>query len=45
LEVVSELHIATQQSFVPLKTRVKLYEQAEELARMLSGLKASLLRE
>ena len=45
MEVVSQLQIAFRLSFVVAEVRDELYESAEELARMLSGLKASLLRE
>ena len=45
MEVVSELQIAVRQSFVKADGRDEIYERAEELARMLSGLKASLLRQ
>jgi four helix bundle protein len=45
MEVVSQLQIAFRQSFVAAEVRDELYESAEELARLLSGLKASLLRE
>ena len=45
MEVVSQLQIAFRQSFVAAEARDELYKNAEELARMLSGLKASLLRE
>jgi four helix bundle protein len=43
MEVVSQLQIAFRQSFVAAEARDELYASAEELARMLSGLKASLL--
>jgi four helix bundle protein len=45
MEVVSELYIAARQSFLTVDNRNKLCERAEELARMLSGLRTSLLRE
>ena len=45
MEVVSQLQITLGQSIVAAEVRDELYESAEELARMLSGLKASLLRE
>ncbi len=45
LEVVSQLEIASRLSFTEDEMRKDLYQRAEELARMLSGLKASLLRQ
>ena len=42
MEVVSQTHLAVRQSLVSEETSRALYKQAEELARMLSGLKASL---
>lgn len=42
MEVVSQLHLANRQSFLPDREQHDLYEKAEELARMLSGLRASL---
>jgi four helix bundle protein len=44
MEVVSQVHVAVRQCFVKENDRATLYANAEELARMLSGLKASLLR-
>jgi four helix bundle protein len=42
-EVVSQAFIAKKQSFLPEETFHFLYESAEELSRMLSGLRKSLL--
>ncbi len=44
MEVVSQAQVAVSQSFLTLQTKSELYGRAEELARMLSGLRASLLR-
>ena len=44
MEVVSQTQVAVRQSFLEPQTRNELYERAEELARMLSGLRSSLLR-
>jgi four helix bundle protein len=44
MEVVSQTPIAFRQSFLSNADRSDLYASAEEVARMLSGLKASLLR-
>ena len=44
MEVVSQAQIAFRQGFIERAERDALYVRAEELARMLSGLKASLLR-
>ena len=44
MELVSQIHIAQRQSFIPTDDAGKLYRKAEEIARMLSGLKASLVR-
>ncbi len=43
MEVVSQMQIAHRQARVTQTERDDLYTRAEELARMLSGLKASLL--
>ena len=42
MELVSQIHIAQRQSFVPKEDARQLYRQADEIARMLSGLKSSL---
>lgn len=42
MEVVSQLHIEKRQGFIPEGVHTELYEESEQLARMLSGLKASL---
>ena len=42
MEVVSQIRIALRQEFVNRETHDKLVQQAEQLARMLSGLRASL---
>ena len=44
MEVVSQTQVAFRQSFLTGADRVDLYNRAEELARMLSGLKSSLQR-
>ena len=44
MEAVSQTQIAFRQSFLNDADRGDLYMSAEEVARMLSGLKASLLR-
>ena len=44
MEVVSQTQVAFRQSFLNDDDRGVLYIAAEELARMLSGLRASLLR-
>jgi len=45
MEVVSQLQVASRQALLQQTDRDDLYGKAEELARMLSGLKASLLRQ
>ena len=45
MEVVSQTEVALHQSFLASEARQDLYERAEQLARMLSGLKRSLLRD
>jgi len=42
MEVVSQLHIAQRQEFLPNDEARNLYRAAEEIARMISGLKRSL---
>lgn len=44
MEVVSQLRIAQKQSFVEKQDNESLCNMAEELARMLSGLRTSLKR-
>jgi four helix bundle protein len=44
MEVVSQSQLAVKQSFLPQQAKIELDERAEELARMLSGLRASLVR-
>jgi four helix bundle protein len=44
MEAVSQTQVAFQQSFLTQSDRDALYAGAEEVARMLSGLRASLLR-
>ena len=41
-EVVTQAFIAKRRKFFPLDTFAKLYADAEEIARMLSGLRKSL---
>ena len=43
MEVVSQAHVAQQQQFLEVLQRDALSVAADELARMLSGLRASLL--
>ena len=42
MEVVSQLHIAQRQEFLPNDRARDLYRAGEEIARMISGLKRSL---
>lgn len=44
LEVVSEAFVARRQGFLPEEHFKQLYAAAEELARMMSGLRTSLLK-
>ena len=44
MEVVSQLFIARRRDFILKETFDAVYEQADEVARMLSGLKAHLER-
>ena len=44
MELVSQLHIAQRQSFIERESARDLYRKCDEIARMLSGLKASLGR-
>ena len=43
MEVVSQAHIAKKSELLAESTFVLLYQRSERLARMLSGLRASLL--
>ena len=43
LEVVSQAEIALRQEFLSMEDRDQLKQQAEELSRMLSGLRSKLL--
>ena len=43
LETVSQLYIAQNQKFIAIEESTDLRDRAEELARMMSGLKNSLL--
>ena len=43
MEIVSQTHIALQQGFLSQSEFEELYQQAEELSRMLSGLRNKLL--
>ena len=45
MELISQAHIARRQQFLPDESARSLYRQADEIARMLSGLKASLLKQ
>jgi four helix bundle protein len=42
MELVSQIHIAQRQEFIPVEDARQLYRQADEVARMLSGLKSSV---
>lgn len=44
MEVVSQSHIARRQSFLAEAALLAIYHDAEELARMLSGLKGKLVQ-
>jgi four helix bundle protein len=44
MEVVSQSHVAQRQSFLAETALTSLYKEAEEKARMLSGLKGKLLQ-
>ncbi len=44
MEVVSQTQVAVRQTLLEQQTRNNLYQRAEELARMLSGLRSSLQR-
>ena len=43
MEVVSQAELAHRLTLLPQEYREDLYEKADELARMLSGLKSSIL--
>jgi four helix bundle protein len=45
MEIVSQSPIAQRQSFMSEAARQKLYAKSDELARMLSGLRAKLLQQ
>ena len=45
MEAVSQLQICLRQSLVDTSVHEELYGNADELARMLSGLRASLLKQ
>jgi four helix bundle protein len=42
MELVSQVHIAQRQSFISIDNARDLYRKADKVARMLSGLRASL---
>jgi len=42
MELISQLHIAQRQSFIEKEDARQLYKDADEIARMISGLKRSL---
>ncbi len=44
MEAVSESHVARRQSFLAQAAFASLYAEAEELGRMLSGLKSKLVK-
>jgi four helix bundle protein len=44
MEVVSQMHVAKRQDFLQPADFTSLYQRAEHVARMLSGLKTGLLR-
>jgi hypothetical protein len=44
MEAVSESHVARRQSFLAQAAFESLYAEAEELGRMLSGLKSKLVK-
>ena len=44
MEVVSQIHIAKRQTILAEESFQDLYSQANEISRMLSGLRSSLLR-
>lgn len=45
MEVVSQMQVAHRQTWLSPRDRDDMYTSAEQLARMLSGLKASLKRQ
>jgi four helix bundle protein len=44
MEITSQAQVAFNQSFLNSQSRDELYQRAEELARMLSGLRSALLK-
>jgi four helix bundle protein len=44
MEVVSQLRIAERRGFVSNETATKIYQQCEQIARMLSGLRETIKR-
>lgn len=44
MEVVSQTEVALRQSFLPSEQRDCVYSSADEIARMLSGLRVALLQ-
>jgi four helix bundle protein len=44
MEVVSQSHIARRQEFLDQGTFQSIYNEAEEISRMLSGLRSSLMK-
>jgi len=44
MEVVSQIHIAKRQNMLMKEPFQDIYSQADEISRMLSGLRSSLLR-
>ncbi len=45
MEVISQAEIAISENLIPVDDYNKLHADAEKLARMLSGLRASLIRD
>jgi four helix bundle protein len=44
MELITQLNIANRQNFVPESDYLQTYERADQIARMLSGLRMSLLQ-
>lgn len=44
MEVVSQTEVALRRSFLPTEQRDRVYSAADEVARMLSGLRTALLQ-
>jgi four helix bundle protein len=44
MEVVSQSHLARRQGFLDQETFQSIYNEAEAISRMLSGLRASLMK-